>query len=326
MMRRVLLGLLGVSFVAIAAMTIHTLVKAFSFDYSVPAASWEDQNRHRLVLISRERDTPFWNELEQGAAAAAERHGVSLEAWGTVGLNEGDFLRNVELAIASRVDGIIAQGLDADAFKRLTAIRAAEYGIPVITVGSDVPVAESMRRTYVGSNHREAGRMLARQLVADMGTEGRVVLLASGRLEHDERERLAGILSVTGRHPGIVTEVAEAGVTREDTASAVRDQLNAHPDTKAILSVAYNNAEVVAREIRKRTRAEDFYLYAFDESPETLELLREGIINGLIIQDPYRMGEWSVDLMVRWLEGIDLPLDMEGYHTDIRVLTREDLP
>lgn len=326
MMRRLVIGLLCAAFVTISAMTIHTLNRVFSFDFSVPAAAWDAEDRHRLVLISRERDTPFWNELEEGAFAAAEQHGVSLERWGTFGLNEGDFLRNLELAIASRVDGIITQGLDVDTFKRLTAIRAAEYGIPIITVGSDVPVDESMRRTYVGSDHREAGRLLARRLIADMGTEGRVVLLASERLEHYERERLAGILAVIGDYPDIVSEVAASGGASEDTARSVREQLNAHPDTKAFLSVAYNNAEVIAREIGKRSRATDFYLYAFEENPDTVQLLQEGILNGLIVQDPYRMGKWSVDLMVRWLEGIDLPLDMDGYHTEIRVLTREDLP
>lgn len=325
-MRRLVIGLLCAAFATISAMTIHTMNRVFSFDFSVPAASWEDQNRHRLVLISRERDTPFWSELEQGAFAAAERHGVSLEAWGTFGLNEADFLRNLELAIASRVDGIIAQGLDVEAFKRLTAIRAAEYGIPVITVGSDVPVEESMRRTYVGSNHREAGRLLARRLIADMGEEGRVVLLASERREHFERERLAGILQVIGEYPGIASEVAESGGTSEEVARVVHDRLNAHPDTKAFISVAYSNAGVIAREIGKRFRTADFYLYAFDENPDTMLLMREGVISGLIAQDPYRMGEWSVDLMVRWLSGIDLPLDMEGYYTDIRVLAREEGP
>lgn len=325
-MRRWMIGLLCAAFAAISVYTIQTLGRVFSFAFSVPAASWEEENRRRIVLITRERDTPFWSELEAGALAAAERHGVSLEAWGSFGLNEADFLRNLELAIASRVDGIIAQGLDVEAFKKLTAIRAAEHGIPVITVGSDVPVAESMRRTYVGSDHYEAGRLLARRLAADLGGEGRAVLIASGRREHFERERLAGLLDVIERQPGITVEVAESGSSNDELVQVVRDRLNARPDTNAFIPVAHHNAGVIAREVGRRFRAADFHIYAFDENPETLQLLRDGLIRGVIAQEPYRMGEWSVSLMVRWLEGIDLPLDMDGYYTDIRLLAGEGSP
>lgn len=307
-------------------MTLQALGRVFSLDVTAPAASWKELNGTRLVLISRERDTPFWSRLEEGAFAAARRHGVGLEAWGSFGLNEADFLRNLELAIASRVDGIIAQGLDTDEFKKLTSIRAAEYGIPVITVASDVPVTESMRRTYVGSDHREAGRLVAERLVADMGEAGTVVLLTSTRQEHYERERLAGILDVTGRFPGIAVEVAESESARDEVARTVRDRLNARPDAKAFISVAHHHAGVIAREIGRRYRTSDFYLYAFDENPETVQLLRDGVLRGIVAEDPHRMGEWSVSLMVRWLEGADLPLDMDGYFTDIRLVTREALP
>jgi len=325
-MRRLLIGFLCAAFFAISAMTIQTLGRVFSFDAPVPAASREPMDKPRIVLISRERDTPFWRELERGAFEAAGRHGVQLQAWGSFGLYEADFLRNLELAIASRVDGIIAQGLDNDDFKKLTAIRAAENGIPVITVGSDVPVAESMRRTYVGSDHRAAGRLVAERLAEDLGGAGRVVVLTSERPAHFERERLAGILSVTERFDGIVVETASSGSANDELARVVRDRLNAHPDTKAFVSVAYHNAGVIAREIGRRFRAADFCLYAFDENPETVQLLRDGILRGIVAQDPYRMGEWSVSLMVRWLDGVDLPLDMDGYFTDIRLLTREAMP
>lgn len=325
-MRRILIGILGAAFVTITVLTIITLVRVFSIDNTVPASSWEDRNKHRLVLISQELDTPFWSRVEEGAFFAAEQLGATLEAWGTFGRNEADFLRNLEIAIASRVDGIIAQGVDADTFKKLTSVRAAEYGIPVITVGSDVPVSESLRKTYVGSNHYEAGQLLARQLIADMGEEGRVVLLASERHEHFERERLAGIMDIIGHYPGITSEVAETGSEGEDVARVVHDRLNAYPDAKAFISVAYNSAGVIVREIGKRFRAVDFYIYSFDENPDTVQLLQDGYIDGLIVQDPFRMGEWSVTLMMQWLKGEKLPLEMEGYFTDIRVLTREELP
>ena len=325
-MRRVLIGILLTACVVIFYFTLSTARDVFSSDLSAPPSVHASENEYRLVLISQELDSPFWTELEKGALAAAEKYGVSLEAWGTFGLNEVDFVHNFEIAIASKVDGIIVQGLDTEDFKKLTKTRAAGNGIPVITVGSDVPVSESIRRTYVGSNHYEAGQLLAKQLIADMGTTGKVILMVGNQNEFFQEERLSGILDTIRDFSEIESEIIVAGNTNEKVAEVTNSVLNRDPGTKAFISVTSNSATVVTREIGKRYKKEDFYIYAFDESPDTLKLLRNGSIDALIQQSPERMGELSVELMVRWLQGKDLPLNFEGYFTDIKVLKAEDLP
>ena len=129
----------------------------------------------RIVLITQELDTPFWNKVGQGAKQQAKLENVELEVWGSYGNNEEDFLKKMEIAIHSKVDGIIVQGLDTDEFKELTKIKAAFYGIPVITVANDVPVEESLRKTYVGSDQFGAGKMVAYELIKEMGTSGEVI-------------------------------------------------------------------------------------------------------------------------------------------------------
>ena len=62
--------------------------------------------------------------------------------------------------------GTIVQGLDSEEFYQLAKFKASFYGIPIITIANDVPMTESLRRTYVGSDQYEAGELIARQLVA----------------------------------------------------------------------------------------------------------------------------------------------------------------
>lgn len=323
-MRRYMVILLSVATAVTFYFTAVTMRDVFSSNMPIPAIEGDTFDQYRLVLITQELDSPFWKDVEQGAFAAAERNQVSLEAWGTFGFNEVDFLHHVEIAIASKVDGIIVQGWDNEEFKRLTKTRAASNGIPIITVVNDVPVNDSFRRTYVGSNHAEMGRMIARQLIEDMGDSGKVVLMVGDRQEHSQLERLAGILEVFHQYPGISSETITIGSTNEKAAAVINQILNQEPSTRAFISVNSNSTGVMVREINKRYRIEDFYLYSFDENPETLKLLRDGAIDALIAQEPHKMGELSVDLMVRWLEGVDLPLDYEGYFTDIKVLRAGD--
>ena len=85
------------------------------------------------MLITQELDTPFWNKVGQGALKQAKEENVQLEVWGSYGNNRDDFLKKMEIAIHSKVNGIIVQGLDNEEFKELTKVKAAFYGIPVIT-------------------------------------------------------------------------------------------------------------------------------------------------------------------------------------------------
>ncbi|WP_338551609.1 substrate-binding domain-containing protein [Paenibacillus sp. KS-LC4] len=300
--------------------TLTSMIKVFSSKLIEPALTSEQHSSYRLVLITSELDTPFWAKVENGAMAAAERYGASLEVWGTYGSNRDDFLKNIEVAIVSKVDGIIVQGLDTDEFKSLTKVKAAGSGIPIITVANDVPMNESLRRTYVGSDHLEAGSMIARQLLSDMGFAGRVVLIVSDRQEYFQRSRLLGILNVLKPYRQIETLIVAAGDSRVDVASATNKLLNEAPDVDAFVAVSANHAGSIIQEISKRMQVEPFYIYSFDDSPETLTLMQQGKIDALIAQSPEAMGEESVTHMIKWLTGEQVPLNPDGYFTDIKVL------
>ncbi|MDQ0111874.1 substrate-binding domain-containing protein [Paenibacillus harenae] len=323
-MRKFIVAVLSASCIVILYFTVSTLVQVFAFDLSTPAVAEEQQKGYRLVLITLEQDTPFWEKVELGAASAAKQNGASLEVWGTYGANRDDFLKNIEIAIASKVDGIIVQGLDTDEFKNLTKIRAASNGIPIITVANDVPMNESLRRTYVGSDHLKAGEMIARQLVSDMGFSGEVVLMVSDRQEFFQRSRLTGILNVLGQYRNIETKIVASGDSRENVAEATNQVLNDAPGAQAFIAVAANHARSIIQEIGKRRQVSNLFIYSFDDSPETLTLLQEGKLDALIMQAPERMGEESVSLMVKWLRGELVPLNPDGYFTEMRVMRAEE--
>jgi ribose transport system substrate-binding protein len=232
----------------------------------------------------------------------------------------------MEIAIASKVDGIIVQGLGTDEFNQLATVKAAGNGIPVFTVANDVPMSESLRRTYIGSDHYKAGQMIGRQLLADMGKRGTVVLMVSEREEDYQRQRLRGILDVLAPHADAIrTEIVAAGNTREKVVRTTNEVLNRLPEADAFIAINAVNVSAMIQEIDKRARVEDYYIYTFDDSSEAHTLLEQGKIDALIAQSPEEMGEISVRLMIRWLTREQFPLDYKGYFTDIRLLTAEDL-
>jgi ribose transport system substrate-binding protein len=166
--------------------------------------------------------------------------------------------------------------------------------------------------------------MIANQLLSDMGQEGTVILLADSRQEYYQQQRINGIQDVLKNYPNVRTEYAETPDTREDVVATTQNLMNRMPDVDAFIAVNANNAEAMIQEIGRRSRVEPYDIYSFDDSHETLELLKQGKLDGMIEQSPETMGRISVSLMIEWLSGKTVPLDTDGYLTDIRMLKATD--
>lgn len=317
----VILGLIGLT---LCYFTFVSAERAFRSDWQLPEPTNDMQSQYRLVLITQELDTHFWNKVSDGASDQAQQEGASLEVWGSYGNNQEEFLKKIEIAIDSKVDGIIVQGLDTDDFKNLTKVKAAFHGIPVITVANDVPMAESLRRTYVGSDQYEAGQMIAKQLIADMGTEGTVILLGDTHQEYYQKQRVSGIQDVLKSYPNVQTEYAETSDTREDVIATTQDLMNRLPNVDALIAVNANIAGAMLQEVGKRSQIDPYHIYSFDDGFESLSLLEQGKLDGMIEQSPELMGKISVEMMLEWLRGETVPLDMNGYLTEIRMLKAMD--
>nr|WP_238322889.1 substrate-binding domain-containing protein [Gorillibacterium massiliense] len=327
LLRKAVTIILGFACLVFLYFTIVSAHTAFRSSSQMPGGTQEKQSQYRLVLITQELETPFWDQVGDGATKEAQKDGASIEIWGSYGKNQEDFLKKIEIAIDSRVDGIIVQGLDSDEFKELTKIKAAFYGIPIITVANDVPMAESLRRTYVGSDQYLAGKMIARQLLADMGESGKIILMGDSRQEYYQQQRLKGIYDVLVGYPNVHTEYAVTPDTKEPQVIATtQDYMNRMPDVKAFVAVDANIASAMIQEIGRRSQVKPYFIYSFDDSPESLTLFKQGKLDGMIEQHPEAMGKISVSLMIQWLKNETVPLNTDGYLTDIRMLKAVDKP
>ncbi|MFX3675216.1 MAG: sugar ABC transporter substrate-binding protein [Paenisporosarcina sp.] len=318
-MRKIGIPILCLVIIILSYFTFKSAEKAFQSDFQMPKTSAPNDEQSRLVLITQELETPFWNQVSEGAIAQAKKDGASLEVWGSYGNNQEDFLKKIEIAIHSKVDGIIVQGLDTEEFKSLTKFKAAFYGIPIITVANDVPVDESLRKTYVGSDQTSAGKMIANQLVADMGSTGNVIILGDSEQEYYQEQRLQGILDSLKPYPNVQVLYGETTDTKEQIITTTQDLMNQLPDVDAFIAVNAMHAGTMIQEISKRSQVAPYHIYSFDDGPESLSLLNDGKLDGMIEQSPEKMGELSVHLMMKWLRDETGPLDMDGYLTDIRI-------
>lgn len=317
--------LITIVFIFLSYFTLTALVRVVRSDWQEPLPIDRTEQKYRLVLISQNIDTPFWEAVIEGAESRATQDNVMIEVLGNYGSNEEDFLKNLELAIHSKVDGIIVQGLDSEAFKELTKIKAAFYSIPILTIANDVPMEESLRRTYIGSNHYLAGQQLAEQLVEDMGESGKVVLFYDQERRFYQMERQAGVENVLDRYPEINLIETNTIDSNDEITLTTQALLNDHPDVDGFIAIKPTIAAKMIEEISRRKQVESLFIYTFDDHANLAPLLTEGKLDAVIQHSPNEMGRLSVQLIVEWLNGETVPLDLEGYLTNIEIVKAADL-
>ncbi|KGX93727.1 sugar ABC transporter substrate-binding protein [Pontibacillus halophilus JSM 076056 = DSM 19796] len=300
--------------------TFQAVTDVFYNDWDLPAATEQSSNKPRVVLILNEVDHPFWGQVVNGAWKQAAVSEVSLEVSGSFSNDPDDFLRNIEIAIYSKVDGIIVQGNANEKFESLTKLKAASYGIPIITVAHDVPKEDSLRKTYVGSNQVKAGEQLARQLIHDMGSSGEVILMVGDTSDYVQQQRLEGIENYLASHSSITVNSQSVGNERQGEVITVSNLLNQYPHSKAFVAVNGTYTKELVDEIETRTNVEPYFIYTFDEEREASSLLKEEKIDGVVKQSPEAMGKRSVELMKNWIEKENVPLSIEGYYTETKLV------
>jgi ribose transport system substrate-binding protein len=87
--------------------------------------------------------------------------------------------------------------------------------------------------------------------------------------------------------------------------AVAENMLTAHPDLNGIFCSNESGTEGAAQALK--ARGSRIKLVGFDSSPILLSELNQGIIDSLVIQDPFRMGETAVKEAVKALKGEKTP-------------------
>ncbi len=136
-------------------------------------------------------------------------------------------------------------------------------------------------------------------------------------------EREAGFEEeLRAKFPGIQLTGLQYGMADRAKAMAVTENtLTAHPDLGALFADNESSSSGAVQALKSRGNR-NVKLVAFDASDQLVADLKEGWIDSLILQDPYRMGYESVKAITRKLNGETPALRQDLPAT---LATREDI-
>lgn len=247
---------------------------------------------------------PFFDDCNTGAQEAAERLGVNYQ-WVVpqntqgatqVKIMEDLIARNVTgIAISvnepKSVEGVIKQAMDA--------------GIKVVTFDSDS--ANSGRSLYIGTINTEAGVTMGKSMAEALGGKGKVAIVTGQLGASNLNERIEGVKKALADYPEI--EIVAIEGTEDDLARAVsvtEALLRGNPDLAGIFGMSQVGGPAVAKVLAQKEFADRkgaLKVFAFDDLPDTIQGVKDGYINGIMVQRPVTMGRLAVESLVSQIKG-----------------------
>ena len=160
----------------------------------------EDHAYDRYYAFIAGDDSDFWHEVYDGAKVYGEKDNVYVENFGSdLAVNYSEAQR-IEIAIASGVDGIIAEGGPKSSVKKALK-KADEAGIPVVLLGEDM--RDVPRISFVGVGQYDLGEMygiqatvLSKKLLNKRDSINITVLSSSKKLSEGEKLIISAIRKV----------------------------------------------------------------------------------------------------------------------------------
>ena len=246
---------------------------------------------------------PFFEETTRGALEAGKEFGANII---TMGPDTPDIAKQITIMeglIAQRVSGIAIGVLDP---KGLTPVinKAIERGIPVLTFDTDAP--ESKRLAYIGTNNIEAGKHAGREMVRILGGKGKICISMGVPTQLNLIQRVEGFKEVISKYPEMQIIDMQTGYgDPEKTLANIENMLQAHPDMDALFGVdAQAGPSAVVAWRAKKVRIP---IVTFDDLPDILKGVEEGIITVTIVQRQYKWGYLGVKYLLDALAGKKIP-------------------
>jgi len=263
-----------------------------------------------IAVIPKGTTHEFWKSIHAGAVQASQElsaQGESVTIIWKGPLREDDREQQVQVVegfLSQGVQGIVLAPLDDRALVRPVE-EARRAGVPTVIIDSDLQTDSTV--SFVATDNYKGGQMAADRLGSLLGGKGSVLLLryAEGSASTAARER--GFLEqLKAKYPGIRVVSADqyAGPTRETAKRASENLLNRFgTGLQGIFTPNESSTIGMLLALQDIGLAGKVRFVGFDASAILLDAIKARQLDGIVVQNPMRMGYLGVKTMAEYLHG-----------------------
>ncbi len=246
-------------------------------------------------------DHPVFNVAQEGFEQAAKDLGFKSNFVGPKKLNAEEMNSQIELAIKSGVGGFATLPISHESMGE-TFAKCDKAGLAYIFANSDDPQANAI--ASVGTNERILGNQGAEEILKHF--DGAPIYGMIMMAMEDNSNALGfydGYMEVLEKAENFT--LVDADFCNSDTQTAMDKfaaAFEAHPEINCIIGVCSEAGPAAAKVCEEKGITDKVTILAVDDIPETLEMIRSGLIWGTMAQNYYQIGYKTGAMMYEYLK------------------------
>lgn len=207
--------------------------------------------------------------------------------------------RMLDDLIAAGAAGIMVSAVDPkNQTEHLNKVAAQTV---LFTTDSDAP--QSKRIAYIGSSNTELGKDAGKLMLKALPNGGKCVGFVGLLGADNARERIEGVKETIKGSKVELVDVHGDEIDQTRAKRNVEDILAAMPDVSCLVGFYSYNTPRIYEVLKEAGKLGKIKIIGFDEDPITLGGVKDGAIEGTVVQQPFEWGYQGMKLMAKVVQG-----------------------
>ena len=259
--------------------------------FGVPAIA---QTKPTISVIAKDTTSPYWQAVLAGARKAGQDLGVNVIELGAQ--SESDVSGQISIlakAVASKPAAIVIAPAEFAALGKPIDEAAKKVKIIGIESAADTKAMTSL----VATDNVNAGRVAADALAvaitkSSADTEGDVVMIASMPGVPSLDQRVKGFKEVvTAKYKALDITAEKVADGKPATVFGIMNDLIANTgDLRGVFVSDPITAQAVSQAVVEKKTNDKINIVGVGSDEKLVKFLRDDVIAGLVVEDPFRMG------------------------------------
>jgi ribose transport system substrate-binding protein len=258
----------------------------------------------KRIIVLTNGNSPFWDAARVGVQEAEKELGLAnaglqavVEVNDSTDRGQVDKLRQ----FGSQTD-IVGVALSVNTAGNEAIVdemrNLQNKGIKVVTTDSDVDRDKSRKARYafIGTDNYAGGVELGKCAKYLRPKGGEYITFVGITGAQNAKERINGFAEGAGKKFGSKDSMAD-DTDRTRARENVRNAIGNNPDLNVLVGIWSYNAPAIVDVVKEKNVRDRFTIVAFDAEPVAVAAMGDGMIDAMVVQNPYEMGFQSVRLL-----------------------------
>lgn len=286
------------------------------------ARKGKQRSQRQIAVIPKGITHIFWESIRRGAEKAGAEAGVKIFWNGPE--REGNREMQIQIIedfITQKVSGFVLAPIDNKALVP-SVEKIYARNIPCVIIDSGIDTDKYI--SFVATDNYKGGVIAARQMGKILNGKGKIVVVkyAPGSASTMKREN-GFINTIKKEFPKIEIVDTKYGMDTVETAlQAAEDLLTKNAELDGLFACNESTSVGALRALQSQGRAGKMKMVGFDAGGLLIKGVKTGVVDSLVVQNPYKMGYEGVKALIATLDGKEVAGRVD---TGVALVTKENL-